>query len=233
MSLQAEPRRDICVIIPCYNEAPAIGRIIRTAQVYVEQVIVVDDGSTDGTSAEAESSGALVIHHARNMGKGVALKTGFQIAAQRGLAAAITLDGDGQHACAEIPLFIKAYDQGDCDLVLGNRMNDTSNMPCIRRITNRFTSWAISRTVGQTIADTQCGFRLISLAFWQAVRLDSCRFDLESEILIKAGRSGVRLRQVQIQTIYFSVRNSNIKPLRDTLRFIHLLWRCNCQVDKR
>ena len=228
MNLPAGPRRDICVIIPCYNEAQSIGQIIRAAQIYVEQVIVVDDGSTDDTSAEATATGAHVVRHAQNMGKGAALKTGFQIAAQRNLIAAITLDGDGQHACADIPRFIEAYDQGDCDLVLGNRMNDTRHMPFIRRITNRFTSWIISRTIGKTIADTQCGFRLISLAFWQAVRLDSCRFDLESEILIKAGRGGARLRQAQIQTIYFSARNSKISPFGDAIRFVHLLWRCNC-----
>ena len=226
MSFPAEARQDLCAIIPCYNEERSISRVVRAAKVYVGLVIVVDDCSRDQTQQEAAGAGAVVLRHGRNMGKGVALKTGFKLAAERGFAAALTLDGDGQHDCTEIPLFIEAYDRGDCDLVLGNRMNDTRDMPRLRRVSNRFTSWAISRMVGTPIADTQCGFRLIGLKFWQAQRLDSSRFDLESEILIKACGAGARLRQVRIRTIYFKTGKSKIKPLTDAARFFHLLWRC-------
>lgn len=226
MSLLPGSRRNTGAIIPCFNEAAAIGRVVRGAREYLDHVIVVDDCSTDGTAHEAEAAGAAVIRHTRNQGKGAALKTGFQSAAARGLAAAVTLDGDGQHDWTEIPLFLGAFEEGNCDVVLGNRMNDTRTMPLVRACTNRFTSWAISRMVGQPISDTQCGFRLVSLAFWQAVHLDSCRFDLESEILIKAVRSGARLRQIQIRTIYFKSSRSKINPVSDALRFFALLWRC-------
>jgi glycosyltransferase involved in cell wall biosynthesis len=226
MSFPTEARQDLCAIIPCYNEERSIGRVVRMAKVYVGLVIVVDDCSRDQTQREAADAGAVVLRHGRNMGKGVALKTGFKLAAERGFSAALTLDGDGQHDCTEIPLFIEAYDRGDCDLVLGNRMNDTRAMPRLRRVSNRFTSWAISRMVGTPIADTQCGFRLIGLKFWQAQRLDSSRFDLESEILIKACGCGARLRQVRIRTIYFKAAKSKINPLTDAVRFFHLLWRC-------
>jgi glycosyltransferase involved in cell wall biosynthesis len=226
MRSPAEPRRDVCAIIPCYNEAPSIARIVRSVQLHVAAVLVVDDCSSDATAAQAAAAGATVITHARNLGKGVALKTGFSAAAKNGFGAAITLDGDGQHDSTEIPLFLEAYDTGNCDIVLGNRMNDTRTMPRLRRLTNRFTSWAISRMVGVPINDTQCGFRLIGLDFWRAVRLDSSRFDLESEILIKACRSGARLREVQIRTIYFGKSNSKINPVSDTLRFFQMLWRC-------
>jgi glycosyltransferase involved in cell wall biosynthesis len=226
MSLTAETRQDLCAIIPCFNEELTIGRIVRATSVHVGLVIVVDDCSRDNTQAEAAAAGALVIRHERNMGKGAALKTGFKAAAAHDFSAAITLDGDGQHDCTEIPLFIEAYDQGGCDMVLGNRMNDTSSMPLVRRFTNRFTSWAISRMVGHQIADTQCGFRLIGLKFWQAQHLDSCRFDLESELLIKACSAGARLSQVRIRTIYFKTGQSKIRPITDAARFFHLLWRC-------
>jgi glycosyltransferase involved in cell wall biosynthesis len=226
MKKQNPPRRDVCAIIPCYNEARSIGRIVRLVKVHLGEVIVIDDCSTDFTAAEARSAGAIVISHPRNQGKGVALKTGFAEAAARKFTAAVTLDGDGQHDTTEIPLFLEAFDRGDCDLVLGNRMDDTRTMPLARRVTNRFTSWAISRMVRVPIKDTQCGFRLIALDFWQAVRLDSCRFDLESEILIKACRGGGRLSQVKIRTIYFGTEESKINPFLDTIRFFQLLWRC-------
>ena len=226
MTASAQPRRDVCVIIPCYNEARTIARLIRAVKAHVTDVLVIDDCSTDGTAAQARAAGAIILSHARNMGKGVALKTGFTAAAKMKFKAAITLDGDGQHDSTEIPLFIEAYDRGNCALVIGNRMNDTRTMPRVRRITNRFSSWVISRMVGVPISDTQCGFRLIGLDFWQAVRLDSSRFDLESEILIKACRSGARISQVQIRTIYFGTDESKINPVLDTLRFFQLLWRC-------
>jgi hypothetical protein len=105
-------------------------------------------------------------------------------------------------------------------------MSDVRKMPLPRRIANRASSWLISRMVGARIWDTQCGFRLIGLDFWRAVHLDSCRFDLESEILIKACRSGARIRQVRVRTIYFGANESKIKALPDTLRFVVLLWRC-------
>ena len=226
MSSKRPPRRDVCAIIPCYNEARSVSRIVRATKAHVSDVLVIDDCSTDDTAAEAESAGAIVLRHARNMGKGVALKTGFSAAAKMKFAAAVTLDGDGQHDTTEIPLFLEAYDRGGCDIVLGNRMNDTRHMPRLRRLANGFTSWAISRMVSMQISDTQCGFRLIGLDFWQAVHLDSCRFDLESEILIKACRSGARLNEVQIRTIYFGTQESKINPVIDTLRFFQLLWRC-------
>ena len=216
---------DVCAIIPCYNEGASIQRIVRAARAHVKTVLVIDDCSTDQTAAEAHAGGAVVVRHARNMGKGAGLKTAFREAAKLGFRAAVTIDGDGQHDTTEIPSFIEAFRQGDCDIVLGNRMEDTRSMPRVRRITNQFTSWAISKMVGSPISDTQCGFRLISLDFWQATRLDTCRFDLESEILIKACRSGAKIKQVRVRTIYFNDAESKINPIVDTWRFFMLLWR--------
>jgi glycosyltransferase involved in cell wall biosynthesis len=219
-------RDDVCAIIPCYNEAASIRRIVKGVRVHVGTVLVVDDCSTDATAEEARAAGAIVLRHARNLGKGAGLKTGFREAAARGFRAALTLDGDGQHDTTEIPLFLDAFQRGQCNIVLGDRMGDLRAMPRLRRVTNRFTSWAISRMVGVPIRDTQCGFRLISLDFWQATRLDTCRFDLESEILIKACRSGANIEQVRVRTIYFNEARSKINPLTDAWRFFQVLWRC-------
>ena len=218
-------RNRVCGIIPCYNESERIAGVVSGALRSLPLVIVVDDCSSDGTSRAAAEAGASVLRHETNRGKGAALKTGFAEAARLGFEAAVTLDGDGQHDPAEIPLFLKAYADGECDIVLGCRRFERGRMPAVRRYTNTFTSWAISRMSGRRISDSQTGFRLIRLKTWQAIHLTSDRFDLESEFLIKAGRMGARIREVPISTIYAGEK-SKINPLKDTYRFFSILWRC-------
>lgn len=219
------PREDICIVIPCFNEALRISRVVSGAREFAQTVLVVDDGSADATADAARQAGAMVESLPRNCGKGVALKHGFAWAAAHGFQAALTLDGDGQHDTSEIPIFFEAFDRGDCDLVIGNRMTDTRAMPRLRRWTNRFTSAAISRLAGQRLSDTQCGFRLIGLDFWKKINLESRRYEMESELLIRASLAGARISQVVVRTIYFKSGTSKINPLTDTLRFMRLYWR--------
>ncbi|MCZ7648397.1 MAG: glycosyltransferase family 2 protein [Planctomycetota bacterium] len=216
----------ICAIVPCYNEERSIERVVRSVRRHVGICIVIDDCSTDRTAHLAAKNGARVLRHETNLGKGMALRNGFALAQASGFQAAITLDGDGQHDPDEIPRFLEAYRQGDADIVLGNRMLRSDQMPFVRRTTNRFASWCITRMAGVPIRDSQVGFRLIRLDTWQALRLDGRRFDLESEILIKALRAGARLVEIPIRTIYTGAEESKINPLLDALRFFRVLWRC-------
>lgn len=225
-------RNDICAVIPCFNEGRSIRRIAAEVRERLGNVLVVDDGSSDATAREAEAAGALVLRQPRNMGKGAALKAGFAWAAENGFRAVLTLDGDGQHDTSEIPLFLDAFDSQRCDIVVGNRMTDLRPMPLVRRWSNRFTSWALSRMAGQKIWDSQCGYRLISVELWKAVKLETRRYEMESEILIRACRHGARLGQVKVRTIYFKAARSKINPLTDTLRFLRLLWRCRARASK-
>ncbi len=226
MKDETHPRSDVCAIIPCFNEGRTIRTIVAHVRDILATVLVIDDGSSDSTIAEAEAAGATVLKQPRNMGKGAALKAGFAWAAEHGFVAALTLDGDGQHDTHEIPLFLKAFDSTSCDIVVGNRMRDLTAMPRVRRWTNRFTSWTLSRMAGQKIWDSQCGFRLISIRLWKDVKLETKRYEMESEILIRACRRGARLEQVTVKTIYFKAGQSKINPITDTLRFLRLLWRC-------
>jgi glycosyltransferase involved in cell wall biosynthesis len=226
MNYESAPRGDICAVIPCFNEGRTIRRIAAAVRAHLATVIVVDDGSSDSTASEALAGGATVLKQARNCGKGAALKLGFAWATENGFRAALTIDGDGQHDVDEVPLFLAAYDLGDCEIVVGNRMSDTRSMPFVRRLSNRFSSWVISRMAGQRIQDSQCGFRLIDLNLWKTVRLDTRRYEMESEILIRAARRGARIAQVRIRTIYFAARQSKIKPFTDSYRLARLLWRC-------
>ncbi len=214
------------VVIPAYCEAERIGPVIAGARAYPVHVIVVDDGSPDSTADVARAAGAEVIRHPENRGKGQALQTGFQRARELGCEAVITLDGDGQHDPAEIPRFIEAYERTRIPVLIGNRMWDQGGMPLVRRLTNRFMSWLLSREMGWYVPDTQCGYRMFRADLLPFVKTESDRFAAESEILLRLAARGLRMDSVRIRTIYGRER-SKIRPLADTIRFWRMLrrWR--------
>ncbi len=213
----------ICVVIPAYREEKRIGDVVRAARQHVPAVVVVDDGSGDGTGAEAEKAGAVLIRHERNQGKGVALNTGFQHARQQGFDVVITLDADGQHDPAELPKFVEAYVRTGIPVLVGNRMADLEDMPRIRKWTNQFMSWMLSRTMGEYVPDTQCGYRLYRCDMIPYVSAESERFAAESEILLHIAQRKIRIGSVRIATIYGDER-SKINPVKDTIRFFAMLW---------
>jgi glycosyltransferase involved in cell wall biosynthesis len=226
--MSTDPGR-VMAVIPAYNPGPELARVLAAAsrELGPEAVIVIDDGATDGAGERARAAGVRVITHPVNRGKGAALRTGFEAALAAGAEWIFTLDADGQHDPAEMPAFLAAAAGGGADLWLGNRMQDTAHMPWLRRLANRCTSSIISALAGQSISDSQSGYRLIGAPVLRALDLKFDRFEAESEILIKASRAGFRIGSVPIRTIYGQER-STIHPVRDTVRFISLvmkLWR--------
>lgn len=215
----------VCVLIPAYNEGETIRAVAEAAAEKVETVLIVDDGSSDGTAEEARRAGAVVISHAENRGKGAALKTGFCYALEKGFDGIIVMDGDGQHKPADITAFLEKAAVSDAGIILGNRMGDTENMPVVRRLTNRLTSAVISRLARQRIHDSQCGFRFIRTSLLKDMELKTGRFETESEMLLEAARSGYRIDSVRVSTIYGGEK-SKINPLVDTIRFLRLVIAC-------
>ena len=209
-------------VIPAFNEAATIGEVVAGCRRQNLAVYVVDDGSRDATAKLARAAGASVVAHATNLGKGQAMADGIARAAADGFDAVIFLDGDGQHDPAELPAFLAEAEAG-ADVVVGRRRLD-ERMPLVRRCTNRFTSWLLSRVAGCRISDAQSGFRLVRTAVWRKIRPRSGRFAAEGEMLVKAARAGARLAEVPIRTIYGG-RASRIKPGRDTLRFFAMVFR--------
>ena len=226
MGLKQEDRSQhkFCVIIPAFREESRIGAIVRAVREQGLDVVVVDDGSGDRTAAEAEGAGAKVVIHSRNMGKGVALNTGFNYARENAYSAVITMDADGQHAPAEMVKFIEAYVRTGIPVLIGNRMADADNMPRIRRWTNRFMSWMLSRVMGQYVPDTQCGYRLYRCNVLPFVSARSERFAAESEMLLHVAARGIRMGSVNISTIYRDEK-SEINPVADTFRFVSMILR--------
>lgn len=134
------------------------------------------------------------------------------------------MDGDGQHAPADIPTFVASYERTRCPVILGNRMDSPDGMPLVRRLTNRFMSWTLSRRMGQRVPDTQCGFRLYRCEGFPVVSAESRRFDYDSEVLLLYADAGVRIGAVPVSVIY-GEEKSKISPVKDTLRFMRMLRR--------
>lgn len=210
-------------VIPCFNEGPHIGPLVAAVRPLIPKVWVIDDGSSDDTSSAARAAGAEVIRHEQNLGKGAALRAGLDRARTEGFGWALLMDGDGQHAPADIPALLAARDTGVVDLIVGNRMADPAGMPWLRRQVNRWMSRRISRLAGVALPDTQCGFRLIRLTAWSELACETSRFEIESEMLIAFVTAGRQVRFVPVQTIY-RASQSKIHPWRDTVRWFRW-WR--------
>lgn len=211
-----------CVIIPTYNESKEIAGLINRIIKMGLSVIIIDDGSSDDTAKIAQACGAIVLRNVSNSGKGASLIKGYSFAIEQGFDAVISMDGDGQHSCDDIKAFIDKAQNPQNAVIIGNRMASIKDMPVLRIMTNRFTSWLISLIIKQDIADTQCGFRLIKKDALTKMNLSTTKYETESEILIKAARLGFKIESIPIKTIYTG-QKSQINPFIDTLRFLRFI----------
>jgi glycosyltransferase involved in cell wall biosynthesis len=221
----AQTRSQTAAVIPGYQDEKHIGDIVRRTRERLDQILVVDDGSSDQTAERAREAGAEVIVHDQNCGKGEAVKTGLRYYLEREVTWVILLDSDGQHLPEEIDRFLAAAASAmQPAFLVGNRMNDLAKMPLIRRVVNRYMSRQISRICRQKIPDTQCGFRMLDRDLIPELLGGGHRFDYDTEVLIIASRKGYRIESVPITTVY-SDQVSKIRPLRDAIRFFKLMWR--------
>ena len=226
-------RTNVAALIPCYFEERFIRDVASRVKAQLDTVLVVDDGSTDATETNARAAGVEVIKHTVNQGKGAAIKTGLKALSERpGIEYALVLDGDGQHAPEEIPRFLAAANETHAQMLVGNRMSDVEKMPFVRKLTNRFMSWQISRVCGQFVPDSQCGFRMIHKDLLPAmVAIETTKFDYETEMLVVASRRGCKVGAVPISTIYGDEK-SKIHPVRDTIRFYEMMARFRREAKK-
>jgi len=219
----------VLALIPAFNESARVGSVVVGARAHLP-VLVVDDGSTDGTAERAEEAGAAVIRQAPNQGKGAALRAGFRQALGEGYEAVLTLDADGQHDPAEIPRFLQAYAErhisgpgsGQTDLIIGAR--DFRHIPLVRRVANTLGRWSFSWALGQPVRDNQSGYRLISRRLMEAL-LDSREsgFEFEVEMIVTCVQRGFALDWVPIRTIYAGEK-SHINPWRHLVNFLRVVW---------
>jgi len=209
----------IGALIPAYRAAATLGPVARRALRHVDLLLVVDDGSPDGSGDAALAAGAQVVRHATNLGKGAALATGFAWLLERGATSIVTLDADGQHDPEEIPLFIAAERDTGADLVVGARLDAFAGMSGARRFGNRFSSAAVRFFRGPSLPDTQCGYRLYGRAFLEAAPVRRRSYDAEAELLMRAGIGGFRVVSIPIHVLAADGRpTSHYRPWIDTLR---------------
>ncbi len=220
---EARPRpEEIGVVLPVYNEEQGLRACLEGLLELLppEALLVVDDGSVDGSAACARSLGIEVYGHFLRQGKGAALRRGFNIWLRRKRPWVLSLDADGQHEARFLPEFLAAAP--GADLVLGDRSSAREQMPWDRRLSNSLSTALLAWRSGRRLADSQCGFRLYRASLLRSLDLQRRHFDMESELLLKALLQGARVAHTPISCLY-GPQKSSIHRLKDSLRFASLL----------
>ncbi len=212
----------VIAVIPAHNEAATIAEVVKDTRKQVDEVIVVDDGSSDSTKAEAEKAGARVFRNLVNMGKGFAMRLGVKQAIARGADIVVCLDADGQHNPKDIPAMVNMLEEERLDVVIGGRPLDQA-MPPIMRLGN-FGIWLVSWLLfGIQIKDTQSGFRVFKAARFPDLKWEANGYEVESEMLVRMARKGLKAGEYPIKTLYRDkYKGTNVA---DGLRIgMNLLW---------
>ena len=207
----------ICLVIPAYNSAATIVAVVEETLALGFPLLVVDDGSTDGTAERLVGLDVEVLRHPRNRGKGAALRTGFSWALENDYSAVITLDSDGQHDPTAIPRLLAAATEGKFDILIASRASQFGEMAGLRNSWNRFGVWCVKKKTGFEITDSQSGFRYYSTRILKNIELTADGYALEMEVLMKAWRAGLTIGSLPIAARVADGRStSHYRPVRDT-----------------
>lgn len=220
------PEVKIIAAIPAYNESKHIATIIRNTLRHVDQVIVIDDGSTDGTDRIASAVGATVVRHVVNQGKGAAINHAFRIAREIQPTAMVLLDADGQHNPDEIPSLLEPVLNGQVDMVVGSRFLRNNHIPKYRMLGQNILTLTTNIGSGIRISDTQSGFRSFSQKAINKMSFRESGFAVESEMQFKARQYDLKVSEVPIVTNYDEkVKRSPVAHGFGVLfRVINLIW---------
>lgn len=212
------------VLIPSYNAANTLAEVIERTAVHIpyEHIIVVNDGSTDGTDSVAKKYGVVVLTHERNRGKGAALRTGFTYVKSQKIDCVITLDADQQHQPEEIPQMLKKKLETGCDIIIGSRLHHLQGMPFHRILSNTITTALVRLRTGADISDSQSGYRCIDRTVLEKISFYADGFEAETEFIIAAASKGCTFDSIPIKTIYAGEK-SHMKNIHTTVQFIKVL----------
>lgn len=216
---------EVCAVIPTYQNAKTLLKVVADVHRVVDTVFVVDDGSNDGTAALLDKATGnerpeKVLTHPKNCGKGAALKTGLTYARQQGFRYAVTVDADGQHRADDIPALLKAVEEEPDALAIGSRGLQHENMPAKSTFANRFSNFWFALQTLQRLPDTQSGLRVYPLRYLHGLRWMSARYEAELTLLVFSAWAGVKLLPVPV-SVYYPPRDQRVthfRPGRDFTR---------------
>lgn len=236
-----DPAKHTAIVLPTYNNAATLGKVLTDVLAYNMPVIVVNDGSTDSTAEVLQQYPQVrILTHPCNKGKGIALQTGLKAASTSGFRYAITIDSDGQHYADDIPSFLEAIREYPDSLLIGARNLTAENMPGKNTFANRFSNFWFRLETGIRLEDTQSGYRLYPLEKIKGFRFFTSGYEFELEAIVQAAWRGVRVANIPIKVYYppEGERVSHFRPLRDFTRIsllnsvlvlIAFLWYWPCQ----
>jgi glycosyltransferase involved in cell wall biosynthesis len=212
------------IVIPAYNEVGTVARVVEGARVWAP-VIVVDDGSTDGTADAAAAAGAEVISHRRRLGKGQAIRTGVAAVRARGGSVMVTLDADGQHDPADVPSVLAALRRTPRSIAIASRRRDADALPPARRNALRVAAFFVDWTADLSVRDTQSGFRGYPVAVFDELTLTRGGFVLETEVLLAAAAADWSIIELDVRAIPRAGRRSRFRPLLDGAAIVTFVGR--------
>lgn len=226
----------LCVVLPAFNEAAVIKRVLTDIQQELGflsgwryRLVVVDDGSTDGTGKQAAQAGSVVLRHVLNRGLGGALSTGMAYAKKMGAQAMLTMDSDGQHDPKDIKTILEPLVSNKADVVIGSRMLGQKGMPWDRRLINLVSNWTTFLLFQVWTTDSQSGFRAFNREALQKITIKTKEMEVSSELFSEIKRYTLRLKEVPIQVIYTDYSRhkgqGNLNGLRILLKLIIRLFR--------
>jgi glycosyltransferase involved in cell wall biosynthesis len=223
----SQEHKRILAVIPCYNEELKIGSIVHKTSLYVNEVVVIDDGSRDNTCQIAREAGANVLFHKKNKGKSAAIRTGFKYALANNFDYVITIDGDGQHNPDEIPTVLKNVLENGYDISIGFRSGTKTEMPFWRKIGKRVLDYTTSLGGGGKVTDSQCGFRVFNKKAVESLNrcMNGESFTAESEQLIKANRLGLKVGEAAVTCRYKDLDTSTKTPASHGISVLsYVIW---------
>ena len=210
-----------CVIIPTYNNHQTLYKLINDVLEYTDQIVVVNDGSTDNSEEILSKFNHIgIVSYPKNKGKGYALRKGFRFAWNKGYEYAITIDSDGQHFASDLPHFVKAIDENPNAIIIGNRNMEQEGIPGKSSFGNRFSNFWFKFETGIKMPDTQSGYRLYPLKPLAKMIFFTRKYEFEIEVIVRAAWKGVNVIDVPIQIYYApkETRVSHFRPFRDFSR---------------
>lgn len=229
----------VCLVIPTYNNGGTVADVVRHALEYCEDIIVVNDGSTDDTARILESqamevpqtaetrdgeplrTNVTIVTHPINKGKGKALATGLREALRRGFRYAITMDADGQHYASDLPAFAEALASHPDTLIVGSRQFGLPNMPQKSSFANRFSNFWFTVQTGKKLPDTQTGFRLYPLNKMGQMKLLSSRYEAELALLVRSAWRGINILPIPIN-VYYPPKEERVSHFRPGMDFFRI-----------